>query len=192
MLTVIFGPMCSGKSLELIHIFSKLKYTERSFKLIQPIANVRDEKLYSRQGASLESEKIKELPDIEKYSLVEFLGIDEFHMFETSTMREAREQVKIILKLLNKGVKVYVSGLDLNHQGKMFNIIRALLELGPNEVHMKSSVCTKCQNMDAVYSQILTKDRKPVTHKLPLINPDDGTYLYEPRCRHCFAFPTKD
>ncbi|MCX6808540.1 MAG: thymidine kinase [Candidatus Berkelbacteria bacterium] len=190
MLTLILGPMCSGKSLDLIHFFSKLNYTDRSFKIIQPSANIRDENLQTRQGASLPSIKINSLSEIEKFAMVEYLGLDEVHMFETTTIREARRSLKPILRLLNRGVKIFVSGLDLNYQGKMFNIVQALFELGPNEVKMKNSVCVKCQNMDAAYSQVLNQKGKPITRNLPPILPDDGTYLYEPRCRRCFVRPS--
>jgi len=189
MLTLILGPMCSGKSLEIVQTFSKFKYAEKNFVILQPVANVRDKQLTSRQGISLPCVKIESLAELEKYSLLEYIGIDEIHMFEKSNIKEAREAVKPILKLLNKGRKFYISGLDLNYQGQLFNVIKALIELGPTEIMMKSSVCVCCQNMDATYSQILSNDGQPVTRGLSSISPDDGTFMYEPRCRRCFVFP---
>ncbi len=177
-LTVIMGPMKSGKSYDLISFFAPLKYTAIPYTLYQSARHVRDEQVQSRNGSLLSAQRI--------YSLTEILGngckivgIDEMHMFPA-------HEVLVIDKLLRTGVKVIVSGLDLDYQGKMFTTMRALLELGPKEVRYKRAVCELCKSPDAIYSQVL-KDNQPLLDGMPSVIPDDGTYSYRSTCRYCFV-----
>lgn len=179
-LTVIMGPMKSGKSYDLISFFAPLKYTAIPYALYQSARHVRDEQVQSRNGSLLSAQRI--------YSLTEVLGngcriigIDEMHMFPA-------HEVLVIDKLLRMGVKVIVSGLDLDYQGKMFEVMRTLLELGPKEVRYKRAVCELCKSPDAIYSQVL-KDNLPLLEGMPSVIPDDGTYSYKATCRFCFVKP---
>jgi thymidine kinase len=122
-LTLILGPMKSGKSYDLISYFAPLKYTTIPYVLYQSQRNVRDEQVTSRNGVALAAQKISDL----KEALLgdwRVVGIDETHMFPAST-------VEIVEELLKRGVKVIVSGLDLDYRGHMFEIVKGLLELGP-------------------------------------------------------------
>ncbi|HPV70676.1 MAG TPA: thymidine kinase [Candidatus Magasanikbacteria bacterium] len=176
-LTLILGPMKSGKTLELISRISPLKFMPVKFALFQPVKNVRDAEVESRAGAMLQGQKIKSLQEILNYDL-EIVGIDEIHMFNP-------EEISVIEKLLQKQIKVIISGLDMDYRGKLFQIISGLIELGPKEIIFKRSVCEKCLKYNGVYTQIF-KNNLPVTQGLPSIVPDDGTYLYKPVCRDCF------
>jgi thymidine kinase len=102
-------------------------------------------------------------------------------MFPAST-------VEIVEELLKRGVKVIVSGLDLDYRGHMFEIVKGLLELGPKEVRYKRAVCEICKNPEAIYTQVL-KLGEPIVADLPPVLPDDGTYTYMTTCRHCFIKP---
>lgn len=174
---LILGPMKSGKSFDLINYFSPLKYTNESFALYQPERNVRDEGICSRDGIQLDAKKVPNLKKAleDNFSVV---GIDEMHMFD-------KEDILIVKKLLQKGVKVIISGLDTDYRGKMFDVIKKLLELGPSEVRYKRAVCENCKKHNAVYTQIF-KDSTPVTRGLPPVCPDDGTFVYKTVCRNCF------
>ena len=148
-LTLILGPMKSGKSFDLISYFAPLKYTDIPHILYQSSRNVRDEHISSRNGVIIESKKVSSLAEaLDKNFAV--VGIDELHMFDPS-------DVQVVAALLNKGVKVIGAGLDIDYQGKMFDIIRGLLELGPKEVRYKRSVCELCRQPNAVYSQVFSK-----------------------------------
>lgn len=56
-LTLILGPMKSGKSYELISLFAPLNYTKLKFGLYQSERNVRDSFVASRNGVQLGSGK---------------------------------------------------------------------------------------------------------------------------------------
>jgi thymidine kinase len=176
-LTLIIGPMKSGKSLEMISHFNHLQYTNIPFQVYQPIKDVRNENVWSRTGLSIDCQKISSLYDILKEEF-KIVGIDEVHMFD-------EEDVGAIKELLNRGVKVFVSGLDMDYKGEMFGIIKKLMELGPGEVKFKKAVCEICKEPNAVYTPVF-KDGKIIMAGLPSVLPEDGTYTYVPVCRKCF------
>lgn len=176
-LTLILGPMKSGKSFELINYFMSLEQRNVSFGLYQSSKNVRDEKIWSRNGIEINAKKIDGLSEIEKEN-VEVVGIDEIHMFPV-------EDAGIIEDLLERGTKIIVAGLDSDYQGKMFPIVRKLLELKPGRVEYKKAICETCGKAQAIYTQIF-KDKEFVLDGLPSIVPDDGTYIYKPVCENCF------
>jgi len=170
--------MKSGKSFDLISHFAPLKYTDIPFVLYQSARNVRDQHISSRNGVVIEAEKVSTLADaLQKDFAV--VGIDEIHMFDPA-------DVAVVSQLLNKGVKVVAAGLDIDYQGKMFDIVKALLELGPREVKYKKAVCEICRQPNAVYSQVFNKG-VPLTGGMPPVIPDDGTFTYQPVCRNCFV-----
>jgi thymidine kinase len=176
-LTLILGPMKSGKSFDLISHFAPLQYTDISHILYQSNHNVRDEKISSRNGVCIEAEKIKSLQEAldKNYSII---GIDEIHMFDPT-------DVRIVAQLLKNGVKVVAAGLDMDYKGKIFDIVRGLLELGPKEVLYKRAVCEMCRLPRAVYTQVFEKG-KPVIADMPSVIPDNGLYTYQPVCHRCF------
>ena len=106
------------------------------------------------------------------------VGIDEIHMFPD-------DDAKYVSGLLRWGTRVVISGLDTDYRGRMFEIVKNLLELGPNAVHYKRAVCDNCRQPEAIYTQVL-KDGVPVLKDMPPSIPDDGTHTYLAVCRRCF------
>lgn len=177
-LTLILGPMKSGKSFDLISTFSPLKYTASSYGLYQPLRNVRDTGIASRSGLTLDAEKVTSLEEVltRKHDIV---GIDEIHMFDL-------HDVEAIEAMLSRGTRVIACGLDTDYRGKMFDTVRALFELGPSEVRYKRAVCNDCKSFSATHTQVYSH-QKPITSGMPPVIPDDGTFTYEPLCRSCFT-----
>jgi len=178
-LTLILGPMKSGKSFELISRFAHLKYAQIPFALFNSSKNVRDKNVFSRNGGlELEAKKVESLSEIKADGL-KIIGIDEIHMFDEKDALTVEE-------FLKQGVEIVVSGLDNDYRGKMFKIVRRLLELGPSQVIYRRAVCERCKIPEAVYTQIL-KDDEPLLEGLAAVVPEDGRYVYQPLCRHCFV-----
>lgn len=180
-LTLILGPMKSGKSFDLISHFAPLQYTDISYILYQSSRNVRDEKISSRNGVGIEAKKITNLKEAldKNFSVI---GIDEVHMFDSA-------DVVVVAQLLKNGVKVVAAGLDMDYKGKIFDIVKSLLELGPKEVRYRRAACEVCRLPEAVYTQVFNKG-EPVVVGMPSVIPDDGTFTYQPVCRHCFITAT--
>jgi len=171
--------MKSGKSFDLISRFAHLKYTKIPFGLFNSSKNIRDKQIFSRNGGlELEAKKVVSLSEInaDKFKII---GIDEVHMFD-------EQDALAIDRFLRRGVEVVVSGLDLDYQGRLFGVVKKLLELGPKEIKYRQAVCENCQNTEAVYTQIF-KNGEVVLGGLPRVMPEDGKYDYKPLCRLCFV-----
>jgi thymidine kinase len=177
-LTLILGPMKSGKSYDLISFFAPLKYTNIPYALYQSARNVRDEKVSSRNGVNLEAKKVLSLEEA-LHSNYQVVGVDETHMF-------GAEDIEVVRELLKNKVKVIISGLDLDYRGKMFEIIKGFFELGPKEVRYRRAVCELCKSPEAIYTQVF-QNGKAMIEGIPSVIPDDGTFSYQAVCRHCFV-----
>jgi len=172
----ITGPMKSGKSLELIARVAPFAFADKKILYISPKRNVRESNIQSRLGINadaLVASSLKEVGDD-----FDVVGIDEVHMFE-------EEDASVIERWVKEGKDVFISGLDLDYQGKMIPIVKTIFEFRPDMVLMKNAVCEVCHQYDARFTQIL-KTREAVRSGLPPVVPDDGTYEYETRCRACF------
>lgn len=168
--------MKSGKSLELIARVAPYEFAKKQVLYIQPARNVRDSGVSSRLGLNIKARKVNSLKQVsEKFDVI---GIDEVHMFSA-------QDVQLIKKWLQNGKIIVISGLDIDYKGRMMAVIKKILELKPDYLITKVSVCETCHEYAATYTQVLHKG-EAVTQGLPAVVPDDGTYSYEARCRDCF------
>lgn len=177
MFTLILGPMKSGKSHELIASVEPFRYTDQEVVCVQPKANVREQDIRSRVGVSLAAIAIESLNDLNQH--FDTLGIDEVHMFHESDAEK-------INQWLLEGKNIIASGLDLDYRGKLMPIVTRLIELKPDRLINKMSVCDVCKQFNAQYSQVLYNN-SPLLNGLTSVIPEDGTYQYEARCRGCFV-----
>lgn len=175
-LTLILGPMKSGKSLELIARISALQYSHLSTVLIQPEKNVREDGIKSRLGIELKALKASNLKDVNVNNF-DVIGVDEVFMFDD----DGSEAIKGWLK---DGKQVLVSSLDLSGMGRIPSMVSRLYRLGPDEVVHKYSICESCKKPGAQFSQILQNGE--VVQNLPDVVPEDGTFDYRPVCRDCY------
>lgn len=168
--------MKSGKSLELISRVAPYEFAHDRVLYVQPIANTRDEGVWSRGGLKVRAVKVESLNDIT--ATFDVIGIDEINMFPP-------DDVAVINKWLEKGKNVYISGLDLDYKAEMPEICRRILSLKPDEVVFKKAVCDVCRIFDARFTQII-HDGEELLGGIPSIVPEDGTFEYQARCRQCY------
>lgn len=181
-LDVVLGPMKSGKSLALVSLLSPLQFTRVRHRVYQSERHVRDAGVTSRSGGSLTTTKVASLHEALDEQL-DVVAVDEVHMFDL-------DDVAVVDRLLRRGTRVVVAGIDLDHRGELFAPVRALLELGPDTVTYRRAVCDQCRDFSATHTQVL-RSGEPFLDHLGGSEalPDDGTFTYEARCRTCFAFP---
>jgi thymidine kinase len=177
-LTLILGPMKSGKSFELISRFSPLQYSDVKYGLYQSDRNVRDAGIASRGGTTITATKIPTLAVLLDND-DEMVGIDEVHMFPP-------EEADVVAALLGRGTQVFASGLDMDYRGRMFDVVKRLLELGPHDVYYRRAVCEVCRRPHATHTQVF-RNGQPLVEGVPSVIPEDGTYEYKPVCRACFV-----
>ena len=176
-LTLIIGPMKSGKSLELIARLSPYEYTANKIILFQPQQNVRDVSVVSRSGLKKDSIKVHSLAEVVD-TPEDVIGIDEVNMFEVS-------DAKVIEQWLLAGKELIISGLDLDYKREIMPIIAELYKLKPEIVIDRVAVCELCKRYNARFTQVL-ENNKVVRGGLPSLLPEDGSYHYRPVCRDCY------
>ena len=176
-LTLIIGPMKSGKTLELIARLNPYEHTDLTTLLIQSARNVRDFKIESRSGLKKEAQKVKGLHEVAD-TTADIIGIDEIHMF-------AVEDISVIEQWLLANKQVMVSGLDIDYSATLIPVIKAILELKPETIIDRAAVCELCKRYEARFTQIVHND-SVVRSGLPPVVPEDGSYEYRPVCRACY------
>lgn len=168
--------MKSGKSLELIARVAPYEFADKKVLYLQPHSDVRDSGIKSRAGINTKAKRVKKLSEINNG--FDVIAVDEVNMFEAGDAVQIGKWVK-------QGKEIFVSGLDLDYSGTMMPIIKEVLELKPDLIITKLAVCDVCHQYNAQFTQILDKGQ-PVLGGLPSLVPEDGTYLYEARCRNCY------
>ena len=214
---IVFGPMCCGKSIELIRrikMFEHYAHAANARKpdayqavIFKPVMDLRkfseapDEDplrmIYSRLGAKISGNivPIKHSTDILQYfnsadfSKHKFLiAIDEVQLLDSGIISVSDQLVK-------KGAFVLLVGLDYNFRGEYFQFSDFNADMGdlidsvPTEyrVHLMDAKCNVC-GADAIYSQRM-KNNRPVQYCDALVKIG---YDYEPRCTKHFEIPGKD
>ena len=192
-LSVIYGPMRSAKSGELIKLCSDAEeYQHKKGIVFKPDIDNRfsDTSVVSRLGTSLPAinipcdlkdilEEVKSKGTISETNLLDkdFVAFDECQFF-------SKEIVDIIYILLKYKKDVVVAGLNLDFTGNPIGSINTLLLMADNPIQ-KHAYCSCCGE-PAFYTQLLDgTSGKPVTKAES--NVVVGEALYEPRCRNCYV-----
>ncbi|CAM9119366.1 thymidine kinase [Mycoplasma marinum] len=168
---VITGPMFSGKSEELIKRIKTLGFAKVKTLVIKPSIDDRWEKgkIISRAGVSVDTTQAKTAKEILEYwdESYKAIAIDEAQFF-------GKEIVDIAVNLANQGVRVIVSCLDTDFQGKPFASSPQLLSVA-EFVSKLQAVCFQCG-----YAASMTY-RKTDSQETVVV----GDKEYEARCRSC-------
>ncbi|MCB1136952.1 MAG: thymidine kinase, partial [Chlamydiia bacterium] len=123
------------------------------------------------QGCEAGLEKILALASDD----IDVIGIDEIQFFPEDT-------VDVISRLLRRGKRVVVSGLDLDFRTEPFGIVPRLMAMADEVVKLRA-ICMSCGE-EANFTQRLING-EPARY-------DDPTILvgaeecYEARCRRCY------
>lgn len=168
---VITGPMFSGKSEELIKRIKQAGYAKIKTLVVKPSADDRwdKEKIISRAGTEVKTARIKKAKDIielwdDDYKIV---AVDEGQFL-------GKDLIDVATYLANKGVRVIISALDQDAEGKPFGAIPELLAIA-EIVSKQTAICMRC-GKEATISFYKGKKSKQIVV---------GDSEYEARCRQC-------
>jgi thymidine kinase len=171
---VIVGSMFSGKTEELIRRLRRAQIAKQRIQVFKPKIDNR----YSNDSIASHSEqRTKSVPvgtAKEILSLVNdatrVVGIDEGQFFDPSL-------VEVCQKLADRGIRVIVSGLDTDWQGRPFEPMPQLMAVA--EIVLKSNaICVVCGGL-ASRTQRLSDSTARVQV--------GAAGMYEARCRGCFT-----
>ncbi|MGZ9755748.1 thymidine kinase [Mycoplasma sp. 394] len=176
-LEVITGPMFSGKTEELLKRLKILEIAEVKTMVFKPHFDTRFDKnkIVSRTGAKTKAIVIKQSKDIIDHWNPEYraVAIDETNFLDDGIF-------EVIDKLVLSGVRVIVSGLDMDFLRRPFGVMPGLLAIADDICKLKA-VCLQCKS-DAAFSF-----RKDVNNELNVL----GDSEYEARCRRCHILGEK-
>ncbi|TDV24288.1 thymidine kinase [Mycoplasmopsis mustelae] len=170
-LEVITGPMFSGKTEELLKRLKILEIAEIKTIVFKPNIDTRFDKnkIVSRTGAKYKAIVIKKSTEILDHWNNEYkaVAIDETNFMDDGIF-------DVIDKLVLNGVRVIVSGLDMDFLRRPFGVMPGLLAIA-DDISKLKAVCLQCKT-DAAFSF-----RKDKNQELNMV----GDSEYEARCRKC-------
>lgn len=141
-ITVICGPMRSGKSQELIRIATKYKIAGHNWVIFKPKKDTRDgAAVLSRDGSSLSENilQIETISDVVDFlskssKTYKFIGFDEFHFFN--------ENFVDLFHFINTfGTDIVVCGLDMDHTGMPVRNLADIMAISNKVIKLKSICC---------------------------------------------------
>lgn len=169
---VICGSMFSGKTEELIRRLNRAKIARQRVEIFKPAVDTRydAEDVVSHNENAIKSTPVQAASQILLLANnVDVVGIDEAQFFD--------DQLSSVCNILaNDGIRVIVTGLDMDFQGKPFGPIPSLMASAEyvSKVH---AICMRCGSL-ANYSHRFIKDKS-----LVVLGETDS---YEPLCRKCY------
>lgn len=171
---VICGSMFSGKTEELLRRIRRAEFANQQIELFKPAIDTRyDEvEVVSHNENSMVSTPVHNSSEILLYvnmETVQVVAIDEIQFFDDGI-------VDVCNKLANAGIRVIVSGLDMDYLGNPFGPMPRLMAVA-EYVSKQHAICTHCGDL-AQYSH-----RIVATEGQVLLGEKDS---YEPLCRHCY------
>jgi thymidine kinase len=178
-LELILGPVCSGKSAELLRRIDRYQIAGYNILLVKPKIDTRSKTVKSRNGAESKCvtlEKAESVFDVvvdnvlEENKQVSIVAFDEAQFFDDIYV--------VVKELLSRDFKVLVSGLDTDFHGEPFGDILKLVTLS-DTVTKLTAVCMKCKGDNAIFSQKLRVGGNQVEI--------GDLELYQPRCNNCFV-----
>ena len=177
---IIVGPMFSGKSEELIRRVKRAIIAKQKVFVFKPKIDDRYSKtnVVSHNGETVEGNAVENSAEIlkilENEKNVNLVAIDEVQFFDEGIIDVAE-------KLVDRGIRVAMSGLDQDFRGEPFDITAKLLAKS-EFIRKLQAVCMKC-GKPATKSQKIV-DGKPASFDSEIIQIGEKE-TYEPRCRSC-------
>lgn len=178
-MTFFTGPMCCGKTLELVrhlHIFHEQQVPTIC---LRPSTDVRTPQVQSRSGLlhdaiAVHPEQLEELEQAMESASV--IGIDEVQLF-------AADLIIVLEKALRQGKTLLLSGLDTDFRGVVFPTSHAIMALPETNIQRSRAVCAVCHEYNATRTQRLFKG-EPVSINDPVVVIEGAAQdvTYEARC----------
>lgn len=173
---VICGPMFSGKTEELIRRVKRAQIARQRVQIFKPMIDDRyhEENVVSHSAQSIQAKPIEKSTDILEhlYDSTRVVAIDEVQFFD-------QDVILVVRKLVRRGVRVILAGLDQDYRGIPFGPIPHLMAIA-DRVDKVQAICTVCGG--------------PATKSFRKVMEDEGqvlvgeTDIYEARCGNHFEY----
>ncbi|MEM0139721.1 MAG: thymidine kinase [Ferroplasma sp.] len=187
-LTVITGPMFSGKTSRLIQLLEREMLAGRNTLLFKPEIDKRYDVSYAttHKGIRLpaividiDNEGVDKIYELARN--VDVIGVDEAQFWDHDS-----KLPDIVDMLASENKIVYIAALNRNHLGIPFKTSMKIIALA-DQVQSLTAVCAKCGE-DATFTQRILDGHEVFGEQIKV----GGKESYEPRCRKCFVYPTEE
>jgi thymidine kinase len=176
---LIIGPMCSGKSSELIRRLAIYSEMDMKVLYINSAFDTRTDNTFSTHNGTigqLPFTSVK-IPDIQHYDVSDYdvIGIDEAQFFKglkDTVLRWVNEQKKLVV----------IAGLNGDYNMKPFGEVLDLVSYSETLTKL-SAFCILCKNRDRTIRPAYFTKRITSEDATVLIG---GKEKYKPVCRQCF------
>ncbi|HEX5465980.1 MAG TPA: thymidine kinase [Candidatus Limnocylindrales bacterium] len=192
-ITLLCGPMASGKTEELIRLLRRAEIAGRRVLVLDHAIDTRAGKgrIESRSGVAFSSREVPDasaIPAVVAETQPDVIGIEEAEFFDDGI-------VEVVEGLADEGRQVILTGLDRDFRGWPFGPMPRLLTVA-DEVVKLTAICVRCKGV-ATRTQRLIEGR-PAPADSPTIvvgglnDPSGKAETYEARCRSCHQVPGLD
>lgn len=173
-LTVITGPMYSGKTTELLSYIEIYKLGKKKIKVFKPELDTRYGKsvISTHAGDGVDAKPINKAEEIEKEieNDTQAVFVDEIQFLEENL-------VNVVRKLIDKGIDVFCAGLDLSYKQNPFLTTAKLMAIA-DTVIKKKAVCHVCGEYNATLSYKIAGEDSEIDV--------GGMEKYIAVCRDCY------
>jgi thymidine kinase len=181
-LTIITGPMYSGKTTTLLRHYECCKVAGRKVTLLKPVKDTRhgdNGLVQTHSGAQHEGCRAASIrEEMDTLRKMDAVFIDELQFFERLDAWTG------VSELLEQGVDVYVAGLDGTYERQPFDQVLMLIPYA-HQVTKLVAVCGFCKNAEAPYTYYAKRsdnDKRCIDWQVHVGN--DG---YTAACEDCYA-----
>ncbi len=173
------GPMCSDKTSDLIRFVKNLRRLNLECQVFKPRLDTRysENKVVTHDGESLPAIAVSSPSQILGFvnAKTKVVAIDEVNLFV-----DWHQLVKVALALADKGITLFLSGLDTDYRKNPFEWFLHIKKHAL--VIHKTATCAQC-GKPACYSQRLSTEEQVIV--------PGGLDKYEPRCEDCHYIPRR-
>lgn len=178
---VVCGPMFSGKTEELIRRVKRAQIARQRVQIFKPRIDDRyhKEDIVSHSAQSIPAKAIDKSSDILEhlYDSTRVVAIDEVQFFD-------EDVIHVVKKLVRRGIRVIIAGLDQDYKGIPFGPIPHLMAIA-DRVDKVQAICTVCgASATKTFRKSVDEDAQVLVGE---------TDFYEARCgNHCEYFEDEE
>jgi thymidine kinase len=176
-LTVVAGPMFSGKSTELLRLVRRARIARAQVQLFKSRLDTRYAgvgMVCSHAGESHDAISVRSAAEIERAVTAgtHVVAIDEVQFLDADI-------VPAITRLAARGIRIVVAGLDLDFRGEVFGVMGTLMAVA-ERVEKLTAVCLVCGGEATRTQRIVAGAPAPSDGPTVLVG---AAECYEARCR---------
>ena len=182
---VICGSMFSGKTEEMIRRLRRAVIAKQKVQVFKPKIDDRydQEKVTSHAGLDFEAIPVTSSKELLACvnGITTVVGIDETQFMDA-------EIISVIEQLVQRGIRVIATGLDMDFRGEPFGCIPELMAKA-EKVDKVQAICMVCGEPASRTQRLVNGE--PANYNDPIVIVG-AAEMYEARCRNHHIVPGKD